>query len=417
MPDCAICGELITAENDSREHIIASAIGGRLKVRGILCAQCNNDTGKSWDAALAEQLNPLCLLFGITRDRGVTPPQTFATISGKRRRLHADGTSTPANPSYREESSPEGIRINMTARTVPEARKMLAGVKRKYPQVDTDKLAAELKMEKQYDSDPVRIDLPFGEALAGRSIVKSALCLAARNGIDPSTCALAQAYLRGDDSNPPFGFNYQAPIVLNRPADTVFHFVAIQGIAHTGLLIGYVEFFSFHRMVVLLSDRYGGPDMNASYAVNPLNGEKLQIQFDISLSRDEIDATFRYERISEAAMQEAFAKIMPIAMARSLERETHRVIDDAVRHAFANSGLKAGEAITAEHIATISTLAADTMMPFLNHIGWDWRKAASAAKAAHLDRDPTSVSPYAKVAARRIARPARRARSVVKALP
>lgn len=157
--------------------------------------------------------------------------------------------------------------------------------------------------------------------------------------------------------------------------------------------------------------------MNASYAVNPLNGEKLQIQFDISLSRDEIDATFRYERISEAAMQEAFAKIMPIAMARSLERETHRVIDDAVRHAFANSGLKAGEAITAEHIATISTLAADTMMPFLNHIGWDWRKAASAAKAAHLDRDPTSVSPYAKVAARRIARPARRARSVVKALP
>jgi len=31
---CVVCGEPINAENDSKEHVINEAIGGRVKVKG-----------------------------------------------------------------------------------------------------------------------------------------------------------------------------------------------------------------------------------------------------------------------------------------------------------------------------------------------------------------------------------------------
>ena len=55
MPSCALCEIAITAESDSDEHLIPNALGGRRKVSGFLCRDCNSRTGETWDAALAEQ--------------------------------------------------------------------------------------------------------------------------------------------------------------------------------------------------------------------------------------------------------------------------------------------------------------------------------------------------------------------------
>lgn len=121
MQSCAICGVCITASNNTREHIIQNALGGRLKVRGVLCKECNSNAGKSWDAELALQLNPLSLLLGIAREHGKTPSQNFATIAGGIRLLHANGSSTPPHPTFREEITDVGITIRATARTFEEA--------------------------------------------------------------------------------------------------------------------------------------------------------------------------------------------------------------------------------------------------------------------------------------------------------
>jgi len=54
---CLICECALTAAKDSEEHVIPNAIGGRWKMRGILCRSCNNTSGVTWDAALAAQLH------------------------------------------------------------------------------------------------------------------------------------------------------------------------------------------------------------------------------------------------------------------------------------------------------------------------------------------------------------------------
>ena len=384
MPDCAICDEPITPGNESGEHIILNAIGGRLKVPGCLCVSCNSSAGKSagktWDAELARQLNPLSLLFGITRERGEPPAENFPTIDGRLRRLHADGTSTPPHPTYEEKKTDAGIAIIATIRSMDEAPRMLAGIKRKYPQVDVDAIKKQLKVNTSYDTVPVRMELVVGGPVAGRSMVKSALCMAVHAGVDPKICNLARAYLKGDESFPPFGFDYLTNVVPDRPDGKVFHCIAVAGNARSGLLIGYLEYFSFHRTVVLLSDQYGGPDIHQAYAVDPMNGEKLDLHFDLTLSRQDIDAIFRYERIPETAMRDAFAKIMPIAMQRSLDHEKDRVIDMALQTALADCGVEPSMEITVDHVHELSHRVAEKMMPFLHHIGWDWRKAAAAQR-------------------------------------
>ncbi|GAL13836.1 hypothetical protein JCM19233_4843 [Vibrio astriarenae] len=79
-PKCALCDVEITEKNDTKEHLIPNAIGGRKKVKGFICENCNNASGDDWESELAKQLNPLSLFFGISRERGEAPPQLFYSM-------------------------------------------------------------------------------------------------------------------------------------------------------------------------------------------------------------------------------------------------------------------------------------------------------------------------------------------------
>jgi hypothetical protein len=93
-PVCIVCDVEITASNDSREHIIQNAIGGIRKASGVLCSACNSNTGLTWDAEAARQLEFLTLHLGISRDRDGGRAGEFRTISGRTVRKHPDGRLT-----------------------------------------------------------------------------------------------------------------------------------------------------------------------------------------------------------------------------------------------------------------------------------------------------------------------------------
>jgi HNH endonuclease len=71
--NCIQCDAIIDASSNSLEHLIANAIGGFLKIPGIICRTCNGKSGEHWDSALAAVLHPLSVHFGIKRDRGEVP--------------------------------------------------------------------------------------------------------------------------------------------------------------------------------------------------------------------------------------------------------------------------------------------------------------------------------------------------------
>jgi len=48
--ECALCDIKITKDNDTKEHIIPNAIGGRKKITGFICKDCNLRSGDEWES-------------------------------------------------------------------------------------------------------------------------------------------------------------------------------------------------------------------------------------------------------------------------------------------------------------------------------------------------------------------------------
>jgi len=67
---CYVCEVEITSENETEEHILLNAIGGKLKSKKLICKSCNSEFGSEIDDTLARQLNPIANLLDIKRDRG-----------------------------------------------------------------------------------------------------------------------------------------------------------------------------------------------------------------------------------------------------------------------------------------------------------------------------------------------------------
>ncbi len=367
LPACSLCNAPITAAIDSNDHLIPNSIGGRKKVKGFLCTKCNSDSGNQWDADLAKQLNSLSLLFGIKRDRGDVPSQVVRTTGGDELLLHANGSMTPSKPEYREEVVGAGVQINIKARSVSEAKQMLTGVKKKYPQIDLDELLHTATTESSYPKDMLHFSLSFGGQKAGRSVVKSALALAVQSGVSPEDCKNALNYLTNEKAEACFGYYYERDLVRNRPDNIVFHCVAVEGSSETGLLLGYVEYYGVQRMVLCLSDSYTGKPFRSGYAIDPISGKELTLDIDLSLQIEDVAAAYRYEKIPDGAVEAAFAKVLPIGLKYSYEREKDRVLQEAVAYAFANCGASEGEILTAEHMSKISALIMQKLEPFLIH--------------------------------------------------
>lgn len=368
-PKCALCDNDITEENDTKEHLIPNAIGGRRKVKGFICGVCNNTSGDVWESELAKQLNPLSLFFGISRERGEAPSQLFETTGGDKLKLNLRGSMDIEKPMYSETplESEAGVQIQIKARSMPEARRMLQGVKRKYPQVDLNELLDNAKSESSYCSDMLKFNLSFGGHEAGRSIVKSALALAVSSGIQAEVCVEAKNYLRNEKSEACFGYFYDSDLVKNRPEGTPFHCVSIKGCKETKQVIGYVEYFGVQRVVLCLSDSYEGEDISSTYAINPITGEELSLAVELSLSNEEIREAYDYKKIPDGAVEDAFDKVIPTGMKASFEKEKDRVLSEAVKHAFENCGAKEAEMLMPEHINKLTGLMMEELEPFIRH--------------------------------------------------
>ncbi|MFP8965238.1 HNH endonuclease [Pokkaliibacter sp. CJK22405] len=368
-PICALCEKEINERNDTKEHIIPNAIGGRRKVKGFICVDCNNTSGNDWESALAKQLNPLNLFFGISRERGEAPSQLFETTGGDKFKLHLNGSMDIEKPLYSETplESGSGMQIQITARSPSEAKRMLQGVKRKYPQVDLNELLDNAQYESSYCSDMLKFNLSFGGHKAGRSIVKSALALAVSSGIPTEVCVEATNYLRKEEGGACFGYFYEFDLIKNRPEGTPLHCVSIKGCSKTKQVIGYVEYFGVQRVVLCLSDTYEGENISNTYAINPITGEELNLVVKLDLSNRDIRQAYGYKKIPEGSVEAIFDKVISKGMKVSLEKEKDRVLNQAVKYAFENCGAKEGEILMPEHINKLAELVMENLEPFMSH--------------------------------------------------
>ncbi|MDX8164942.1 HNH endonuclease [Acinetobacter pittii] len=333
---CALCPAQITGENNTKEHIIPNAIGGRRKIQNFICVSCNNKTGETWDAQLAKVFAPFCTMFNIKKDRGEVPPLRVKTLGGAEYLQFADGTFQPLNPIFEViKNNQPGLNIFIRARNVSEANSMLQGVRKKYKLSDEsiNPLKEQIKLKESYLEEPIQHSFEFDPEKSGRSAIKTALALTFSAGISSESCNLAIDYLI-NNGEPNFGYyNCAEDLVKNRQRGCPFHCVYIKAFQETGLILAYIEYFGFHRMIACMSNIYKGEDIDQLYAINPMTGEEIELEIELNLSESDISKIYNYEKYEPEYVKSSIGYIVEKAVSYSEEKELNRLILKAIEEA------------------------------------------------------------------------------------
>ena len=345
---CALCGGPFADGDDSREHIIPNALGGRKKIAGFLCRDCNSRTGQEWDSELAHQLNPVGNLLEIKRERGNPPTMVVETLDGRRLRHESGGRMTRHDVEISEEEIDGKIHLKISAPSKKELKKHLPRLVRRHPQLQGVDLMSHAVASREYEPSPMEIKLVFGDVAAGRSVVKSCAALAHVAGVRLDDLEQAREYLRGKDA-PCFGYYNERDVVLDRPPKTFFHCVHVQGNERTGKVVGYVEYFGYMRIVVLLSDAYRGPEFTETYAVDPVSGTEMEVSVNLpDFTTQDIQDIYEYKKVDYEVCCKAIEPLIESYVETSRKRETWRIVNEAFDYAGEKCGVKLGEPIPEE---------------------------------------------------------------------
>jgi hypothetical protein len=366
--NCVICGQNFQNVQDSNEHIIPNAIGGRKKIKQFICVNCNNKTGREWDAELAKQLEPMSLYLRIKRERGEIKPQIFSTSNGQTIRLKNDGTMEHPKPLIQEkyyEETKSGT-IHASVRSKREAKQLIDGYKRKGYKIQNEEgILNSLETKRSYLNEFVNLNISIDGDKAGRSIVKSLVAFAVCNNVNLDNCTLAIKYLREKDAEACFRYFNDRDFIKNRENGMPIHCVALRGIKEQSLLVGYIEFFGIWRIVSCLSDSYNGEDFFSSYAINPVNGEEVKIDIDLNILHSEIRDSYDYKMFSTETLKDDMSNIISITQAHYAKQEQDRVFSNAVDKAFKSCGAEYGEILTKEHIDKINSIIWKEIEPYM----------------------------------------------------
>ena len=139
---------------------------------------------------------------------------------------------------------------------------------------------------------------------------------------------------------PCFGYYYKSDLLDARPLGVPLHCVSVSANSETGLILGYVEYFGIHRIVVCLGRSYAGPFVSMSYAIDPRSGDQIEVKIDLPFFAADIEAIYNYELIPEGANAHAAAMVLSDALKHRFDQERDRVTREAVEYAFANCGAK-----------------------------------------------------------------------------
>ena len=261
---------------NSAEHLIPNAIGGRRKVMGFICRECNSSAGETWDAEVARQLLWLSLMVGVSRERGQLPSLKVITTADERLTIRSDGSLALSDPSFKEAQLAEGrTSYRIQARSMNEAQRMMEGLKRKHPEIDVDSLLAQAEVAETYPRGAIRHDFEFGGELGGRSIVKSCMALAFDSGIDWAVCEPGLNYLRKNNAPACFGYYQERDLVAQRVEGVPLHCVAVRANPESGLVLAYAEYFGIHRIVACLGENYEGRPWSPSMLSTPVTERAL----------------------------------------------------------------------------------------------------------------------------------------------
>ena len=176
MAFCYYCNTEITNENNSLEHVLLNACGGKLVSKELLCKKCNSILGKNADAELARQLNFFSNILFLKRSNG-KPQKTTAKMQSSNEYIDIlpNGSLQYSKIKSSLTKIDDYAILKISARNLKELKQQLYGYKRKYPKIDVELALKNTKENIFTLNEPVLLEVSVGGELANESIAKTAI--------------------------------------------------------------------------------------------------------------------------------------------------------------------------------------------------------------------------------------------------
>lgn len=322
MPySCIFCEAL--SDEPSKEHLIPSCIRGKLKSPRLICQNCNNKFGSELDIVL----------------RG-----RFELIEGFLSLKKDDRKKSRANLEFKNRAvilTPNGIKfkhprvigknkngVQMVFPSEKSMRKHYKKMKKKYPNIDIEKIIQESKIEYIPVDEPLDFTSEGPINLTWRAcgkIIYEYLFLIKEN-IIISNRNIKEFILNGEKSEDLLLclYNNYKPILRN-PNHT-YHTIVIKAREDENLLIGYLELYSSLKIIMIIDTEYQGPPFSNGYYLDLMTEDQFTFtpKKKLPFSREELLSfieNFDLERNGYEYMQEfikAYSKARLFPMIQKL---------------------------------------------------------------------------------------------------
>lgn len=331
---CYICGNELTEENKSNEHIILNAIGGHLHSYTIMCKDCNSRLGETADSKLAEDLSFYTDMLSVKKNRQNHHRQIMTDEDGQDIIVGDAGkTLKLRRPYVKKEPDGEKTHLQITARNISELSGLFKGIIK-------DKILTQEEVDKIIEKATIteykprlKKTITISEA-AFPSIVKSAANYYVDIFHDISTIKHLIPYIKGEkDTKEVLYLHHFREFPYEVLREQVTHMIHLEGNQDTGLLYAMMEYYGIFIYIVVLDFNYHGEPVNETYTYDTVSATEIDRSFTLPLTLGDLEK-FRNQPYEEYLTYLPYVKqradgVMNVWQGRQDKEELHQVINDA----------------------------------------------------------------------------------------
>lgn len=326
---CILTNEELTSDNNSKAHVIPSALGGRLKPLDILSKEANRILGEKFDLPLIQALQPIATQLNISRDRGQNQPFKMIDGSGKVYWFSFDKPLKLTRPEFSTQETEKGTQVFVSARNQKEARTLLGKIIAQYPGLDIDDLMKHAVSQKVWPNGMLNFEIPFGPPIIFPAAYVSASIFAAYKGYDPHP-QFRNFVLKYDPekpSMPPDTFYFIPEHAWISAKGDVTHIMSLITDAKKGNMLIYIELFNTVCVGVRIPFD-GNIDACASYGIDVLTGQEVQVLINEEyVSGLPFSATHKPgDKVLRDLMQDKLARIIAISQELAFNAQMKEIL-------------------------------------------------------------------------------------------
>ena len=300
--NCILCDIKVSDNNESEEHFLPQAIGGRDSSKKVICNRCNSCNEVKLDTPTTARYQFIATWLNVKRERGKHPNIRIPAKNFLNYLLLPGGEIQLESAQQEGPGGSTCIFFNSEEEFIKHKKK-----------IDKKNRERNKRMVILGEGELGFSDLQFppfsiGNDITFRTVTKAAFLFYV-DVINPSSLPQETIrFINGEDNPNIVGPYYGDPDVLpGARSNCIYHAIIVRGEKAKGVLYGFVELFGTFRYKILLDSHYSGDDLLIKSIYDVISWKDIDWSPNICLSIENFEGLGTQDNVM------AINKYLPVA--------------------------------------------------------------------------------------------------------